>query len=439
MKLSVIGTGYVGLTTGACFAKVGHQVICVDNDRKKISLLKEGKVPIYEPKLEEIVKEGIRRERLFFTSEIAEGVKDSQVCFIAVGTPPKETGEPDLSAVENVAREIGENMENYLVIVEKSTVPVKTGKWVKTTIERYNRKNTPFDVASNPEFLREGQAVDDFLYPDRIVIGCESKRAKELLLAIYQPLVALNPEGKKPEILVTSLESAELIKHASNAFLSMKISFINAVACVCELAGVDVKEVAAGIGLDQRIGKHFLNAGIGYGGFCFPKDLDAFMKISEELGYNFRLLREVKNINDEMRERFVNKVKNLLWNIKDKKIGILGLAFKPNTDDMRFAPAIDIINRLTKEGAVVKVYDPKAMENAKKVLPPVIYCSSPYEVCEDSECLLILTEWDEFKKLDLKKVKELLRLPIIVDGRNVFEPEEMRKLGFIYRGVGRGY
>ncbi|MEO0116163.1 MAG: UDP-glucose/GDP-mannose dehydrogenase family protein [candidate division WOR-3 bacterium] len=439
MNLSIIGTGYVGLTTGACLAKVGHRVICVDNDQSKISLLKEGKIPIYEPKLEELVVEGMREGRLSFTTEIGEGVKKSEVCFIAVGTPPKETGEPDLSYVENVAREIGENMERYLVIVEKSTVPVKTGRWVKTTIERYNRRNIPFDVASNPEFLREGQAVDDFLYPDRIVIGCDSERAKEILLSVYEPIVNLSPKEKRPAVLITSLESAELIKHASNAFLAMKISFINAVACICELAGVDVKEVATGIGLDKRIGKDFLNAGIGYGGFCFPKDLDAFTKIAEELGYNFQLLKEVKRINDEMRERFVKKVKDLLWNLKDKKIGVLGLAFKPNTDDMRFAPAIDIINRLVKEGAVVKVYDPQAMENAKKVLPPVIYCSSPYEVCAGSESLLILTEWEEFKKLDLKKVKELLRLPIIIDGRNIFAPEEMKKLGFIYRGVGRGY
>ncbi len=431
MKLSVIGTGYVGLTTGACLAKIGHNVICVDNDAKKIALLKEGKIPIYEPKLEDIVKEGMREGRLTFTTEIAEGVKNSQVCFIAVGTPPKESGEPDLSFVENVAREIGEYMEDYKVIVEKSTVPVKTGRWIKTTIARYNKKGVPFDVASNPEFLREGQAVNDFLYPDRVVIGCESERAKKLLLEIYQPLNA--------KVLVTDLESAELIKHASNAFLAMKISFINAIALICEAANVDVKEVAAGVGLDKRIGSDFLNAGIGYGGFCFPKDLDAFVKIAEELGYDFRLLKEVKNINDTMREIFVKKVKDLLWNLKDKKIGILGLAFKPNTDDMRFAPSIDIINRLLKEGAVVKAYDPAAMENAKRILPNLIYCTNPYEVCEDAESLLILTEWDEFKNLDLKRVKELLRLPIIVDGRNIFEPDKMRELGFIYRGVGRGY
>ncbi len=431
MKLSVIGTGYVGLTTGACLAKIGHEVICIDNDQRKIALLKDGKTPIYEPKLEEIVKEEMGRGRLFFTTEIAEGVKSSLVCFIAVGTPPKETGEPDLSYVENVAREIGENMDDYKVIVEKSTVPVKTGKWVRTTIERYNKKRTPFDVASNPEFLREGSAVDDFLYPDRIVIGCESERAKEILLEIYQPLNAT--------ILVTNLASAELIKHAANAFLSMKISFINAVAIICEMANVDVKEVANGIGLDKRIGPHFLNAGIGYGGFCFPKDLDAFIKIAEELGYEFSLLKEVKRINDDMRERFVKKAKDLLWNLREKKIGVLGLAFKPNTDDMRFAPSIDIINRLVKEGVVIKAYDPQAMENAKKVLPPIIYCSSPYEVCEDAECLLILTEWDEFKNLDLKKAKEIMKLPIIIDGRNLFEPEKMQQLGFIYRGVGRGY
>ncbi len=431
MKLSVIGTGYVGLTTGACLAKIGHEVICVDNDLRKISLLKEGKIPIYEPGLEEIVKEGAREGRLSFTTEIAEAVKNSSVIFIAVGTPPKETGEPDLSYVENVAREIGESMDDYKVIVEKSTVPVKTGKWVRTTIERYNKKGVPFDVASNPEFLREGSAVNDFLHPDRVVIGCESEKAKEILLEIYKPLNA--------KVLITDLASAELIKHAANAFLAMKISFINAVAIICELANVDVKEVSAGIGLDKRIGPHFLNAGIGYGGFCFPKDLDAFVKIAEELGYDFQLLKEVKKINDEMRERFVKKVKDLLWNLKEKKIGVLGLAFKPNTDDMRFAPAIDIINHLIREGARIQAYDPRAMENAKRVLPSITYCQSPYEVSKGAECLLILTEWEEFKSLDLKRVKELMKLPIIVDGRNIFEPAKMKELGFIYRGVGRGY
>ncbi len=431
MRLSVIGTGYVGLTAAACFAKIGHQVIGVDNDPKKISLLKEGKIPIYEPKLEDIVKEEMAKGRLAFTTEIAEGVKNSQIVFIAVGTPPKETGEPDLSAVENVARQIGENMVDYLLIVEKSTVPVKTGEWIKRTIERYNKKKIPFDVASNPEFLREGRAVDDFLSPDRIVIGCETTRAKELLLEVYKPL--------NSKILVTNLESAELIKHASNAFLAMKISFINAVAIVCEAVKANIKEVADGVGLDKRIGRDFLDAGIGYGGFCFPKDLDAFIKISEELGYDFRLLKVVREINNEMRERLIKKAKEVLWNLRDKKIGVLGLSFKPDTDDMRFAPSIDIISRLIAEGAKVLAYDPKAMEKAREVLPGINYCQSPYEVCQDADCLLILTEWEEFKHLDLKRVKALLKLPVIIDGRNIFDPKVMAKLGFIYRGVGWGY
>ncbi len=425
----MIGTGYVGLTSGACLAEIGHKVICVDNDRAKIELLKQGKIPIYEPKLEELVVNNMKRQRLTFSNEIADAVKNSQVLFIAVGTPPKETGEPDLSYVENVAREIGTNLTDYRLIVEKSTVPVKTNKWIKTTIERYNLRRVAFDVASNPEFLREGSAVDDFLQPDRIVIGVETKKAEELLREIYAPI--------KAKILFTDIESAELIKHASNAFLAMKISFINAVSIICEKSGADIKKVAEGIGLDKRIGPHFLNAGIGYGGFCFPKDLMAFIRIAQELGYDFNLLKEVQKINEEQKMRFVKKVEGLLWNLREKQIGVLGLAFKPNTDDMRFAPSIDIIGYLKKEGAVIKAYDPKAMAKAKAIMPDIIYCASPYEVAENSECLLILTEWDEFLNLDWVKIKSLLKLPIVVDGRNILDPKTMNEMGFIYRGVGR--
>ncbi|MEO0093625.1 MAG: UDP-glucose/GDP-mannose dehydrogenase family protein [candidate division WOR-3 bacterium] len=429
MEIGMIGTGYVGLTSGACLAEIGHKVICVDNDRAKIELLKQGKIPIYEPKLEELVVNNMKRQRLTFSNEIADAVKNSQVLFIAVGTPPKETGEPDLSYVENVAREIGTNLTDYRLIVEKSTVPVKTNKWIKTTIERYNLRRVAFDVASNPEFLREGSAVDDFLQPDRIVIGVETKKAEELLREIYAPI--------KAKILFTDIESAELIKHASNAFLAMKISFINAVSIICEKSGADIKKVAEGIGLDKRIGPHFLNAGIGYGGFCFPKDLMAFIRIAQELGYDFNLLKEVQKINEEQKMRFVKKVEGLLWNLREKQIGVLGLAFKPNTDDMRFAPSIDIIGYLKKEGAVIKAYDPKAMAKAKTIMPDIIYCASPYEVAENSECLLILTEWDEFLNLDWVKIKSLLKLPIVVDGRNILDPKTMNEMGFIYRGVGR--
>ena len=425
----MIGTGYVGLTTGACFAEIGHKVICVDNDKEKIKVLNQGKIPIYEPKLPELVLNNVKQKRLSFSSEIADAVKNSKVLFIAVGTPPKEAGEPDLSYVENVAREIGANMPDYRLIVEKSTVPVQTGKWVKTTIERYNPRKIPFDVASNPEFLREGSAVDDFLKPDRIVVGVETKKAEELMREIYAPL--------KAKILFTDIESAELIKHASNAFLSMKISFTNALSIICEKSGADIKKVTEGMGLDKRIGQDFLNAGIGYGGFCFPKDLMAFIRIARELGYDFNLLKEVQNINEEQKLRFVKKIEGLLWNLREKQIGILGLAFKPNTDDMRFAPSIDIIGYLKKEGASIKAYDPQAMERAKEIMPDITYCNSPYEVAENSECLAILTEWDEFRQLDLAKIKSLLKLPIVVDGRNVFDPKKMSEMGFIYRGVGR--
>jgi UDPglucose 6-dehydrogenase len=429
MEIGMIGTGYVGLTTGACFAEIGHKVICVDNDKEKIKILNQGQIPIYEPKLQDLVNSNVKQKRLSFSSEIAEAVKNSKVLFIAVGTPPKEAGEPDLSYVENVAKEIGANMEDYRVIVEKSTVPVQTGKWVKTTIERYNPRKIPFDVASNPEFLREGSAVDDFLHPDRIVIGVETPKAEALMREIYAPI--------KAKILVTDIESAELIKHASNAFLSMKISFTNALSVICEKSGADIKKVTEGMGLDKRIGPEFLNAGVGFGGFCFPKDLMAFVHIAQELGYDFKLLQEVQNINDEQKLRFVKKIEGLLWNLREKQIGILGLSFKPNTDDMRFAPSIDIINHLKKEGALIKAYDPQAMKRAKEIIRDIKYCNSPYEVAENSECLAILTEWDEFRQLDLVKIKSLLKLPIVVDGRNVFDPKKMSDMGFIYRGVGR--
>ncbi len=437
MKISVIGTGYVGLTSGACLAKIGHQVTCVDNDEEKIAILKKGGIPIYEPGLKEVIEEVVNAGRLSFSTRIEEAVEDCKVCFICVGTPPRESGEPDLSYVERVAEGLGKSINEYLVIVEKSTVPVQTGKWLKRTIASYNLRNVPFDVASNPEFLREGSAVQDFLYPDRIVIGVESERAKEVLLEVYSPIDA-------PKI-VTDIASAELIKHASNAFLAMKISFINAVSFLCEKVGADVCEVAEGIGLDKRIGSAFLNAGVGYGGFCFPKDLRAFIRIAEELGYEFRLLREVERINEEAKHRFVKKIRQALsdetrpfpGNLRNKTIGVLGLAFKPNTDDMRFAPSIDIIKALLSEGAQVRAYDPQAIKKAQPLLPEVEFCASAEEVAEDADLLAIITEWEEFKKLDLSHIKSRMRTPIICDGRNIFKREEVERLGFTYIGVGR--
>ncbi|NPV13487.1 UDP-glucose/GDP-mannose dehydrogenase family protein [candidate division WOR-3 bacterium] len=430
MKIAMIGTGYVGLTSGACLAKIGHKVVCVDSDVDKIDLLKRGEMPIYEPGLKEIVADAIRENRLSFVTDIKRAVLESEVCFIAVGTPPLENGEPDLTYVERVVRDIAASMDGYRLIVEKSTVPVQTGKWIKKTVERYNRANIPFDVASNPEFLREGSAVHDFLHPDRIVIGVETTRARDILTEIYRPINA--------PIIVTDIESAELIKHASNAFLAMKISFANALAVICEASGADVRLVVDGMGMDKRIGRAFLDAGVGYGGFCFPKDLRAFIRIAEELGYDFQLLKEVEKINQETKQRFVRKIRKALWNLKGKNIGILGLAFKPNTDDMRFAPSIDIINALIAEGARIRAYDPQAMKNARKILPDIDYCNNALEVAVDADLLAVITEWEEFKNLDLKEIKEKMRLPIICDGRNIFDPDAVRKQGFTYIGMGRG-
>lgn len=430
MKIAMIGTGYVGLTSGACLAKIGHQVICVDNDKEKIELLKKGEVPIYEPGLKEVIEEGVNARRLSFTPDIKTAVRESEVCFIAVGTPPLETGEPDLTYVENVAREIAESMDGYRLIVEKSTVPVQTGRWIRKTIERYNQAKVAFDVASNPEFLREGAAVADFLQPDRIVVGVETERAREIMLNIYQ--------GIKAPVIVTDLTSAELIKHAANAFLAMKISFINAISFICEAAGADVQQVADGIGMDKRIGRAFLDAGVGYGGFCFPKDLRAFIRIAADLGYEFRLLGEVEKINEEAKQVFVKKIRQALWNLRDKNIGVLGLSFKPNTDDIRFAPAIDIIKMLLADGARVRVYDPQAMPKARRVFPEkVLFCNNAEEVVTDADLLAVITEWEEFKKLDFTRIKEKMRVPIVCDGRNIYDRQELEKLGFTYIAVGR--
>lgn len=424
MNIAIVGTGHVGLITGVCFAELGNKVTCIDSDEAKIHSLINGKSTIYEPGLDEL----LAKKEIKFTTSIKEGTKDVLVIFICVGTPPRASGDADLSAVENVTTQIAESMSDYKLVVEKSTVPVRTGIRIKQLMEQ--KAKTEFDVASNPEFLREGNAIYDFMHPDRIVIGIESERAKQILLDLYKPI--------KAPILVTSIESAELIKHASNSLLATKISFINAVALLCEKTGADIEVVAKGIGLDHRIGNEFLSAGIGFGGFCFPKDLRAFMRIAEKMGCDFSLLKEVENINEMMKKSFVAKIEDTLWNVKDKVIGVLGLSFKPNTEDMRYAPSIDIIQLLQKEGAKIKVYDPSRNYGmAESILKEIEYCQDPYEVADGADCLCILTEWDEFKELDLSRIKELLKSPIIIDGRNIYSKEEMLKLGFIYKGIGR--
>ncbi|MDD4938595.1 MAG: UDP-glucose/GDP-mannose dehydrogenase family protein [Candidatus Omnitrophica bacterium] len=429
MKISIIGTGYVGLVTGACLADLGNTVICADNNKNKITNLKKCIIPIYEPGLEELVKINVRKKRLCFTADIKEAVSKSQIIFIAVGTPSLSNGEADLTGVENVARNIALNMTGYRLIVEKSTVPVETGKWVKHTVSTFVKRNIDFDIASNPEFLREGQAINDFMHPDRIVIGAESKKARELMAALYKPLNA--------PLVITDIKSAELIKHASNSFLANKISFINAMSRICEKVGADVMEVAFGMGMDKRIGPGFLSAGIGYGGSCFPKDVDAFIDIAQKLGCDFDLLKAVREVNESQKNMFLKKIKDMLWIIKDKTIGVLGLSFKPDTDDIRNAPSIDIIRMLQAEGAKIKAYDPSAMEKAAKALDKVKFCKDPYEACKGSDCLLIATEWDEFKELDFTRIKKMLKRPFIIDGRNIYDPAAMKKLGFMYAGIGR--
>jgi UDPglucose 6-dehydrogenase len=429
MKLTIIGTGYVGLVTGTCFAEVGHQVVCVDNNVEKVKLLQSGGIPIYEPGLEELVKKNVAAGRLRFTESTKDGVESSDVIFIAVPTPPQDDGSVDLSFIELVAREIAGAMTGYKIVVDKSTVPVKTGDKVAETIKRYGKGRVDFDVVSNPEFLREGFAVEDLMKPDRIVIGTRSQRPVPAMKEIYAPFNA--------PIIVTDINSAELIKHAANSFLALKISYINAVSVICESSGANVQEVANGMGMDARIGRRFLDAGIGFGGSCFPKDLSAFIKISEQLGYDFSLLKEVQRINAGQMERFVKKITDTLWVLKDKTIGVLGLAFKQNTDDVRQSPAIDLCQRLQKEGAKLRVYDPQAMEKARAVLKDVTYVNDMNEVAEGCDALVIATEWPEFKKLDLERARRELTHPILFDGRNLFDAAEMEKLGFIYKSVGR--
>jgi UDPglucose 6-dehydrogenase len=431
MKIAIIGSGYVGLVTGACFAQIGHEVICVDNDERKVKALNHGRIPIYEPGLEHLVLRNVAAHRLEFTGSIEYGVDNSEVIFIAVPTPPQADGSVDLTYIEQVAREIASVLKEYRVIVDKSTVPVKTGERVADTIRRYNKVNADFDVVSNPEFLREGCAVTDLMEPDRIVIGSNSERALAIMEKVYEPFMA--------PILVTDVNSAELIKHAANSFLALKISYINALSSICEASGADIEKVAEGIGADKRIGRSFLNAGLGYGGSCFPKDIAAFIAISEQIGEPFHLLREVQRVNQLQRERFVKKLRDTLWVLKEKRIAVWGLTFKPHTDDVRSSVAIDLVNDLIREGAHVTAYDPKGNQRVQELdlCPGVHLANSALEAAQDAEALVLATEWPEFSEVDLTEVRDRMHTPIVFDGRNLFDPATIRDLGFQYFGIGR--
>ncbi len=430
MKLTIIGSGYVGLTTGACFAEVGHEVMCVDNDASKIETLRRGEIPIYEPGLADLVTQNVAADRLSFTTSTAEGVAHGDVVFIAVPTPPNPDGSVDLRFIEKVAREIAPHIDSYKVIVDKSTVPVKTGEKVAETIQRY-APDAKFDVVSNPEFLREGSAVHDLMKPDRIVFGSNSDRASALMKKVYEPFVA--------PLLVTDINSAELIKHAANSFLALKISYINAISEICEASGADIERVAEGIGMDSRIGQAFLNAGLGYGGSCFPKDIAAFIAISEQLGTPFTLLKEVQKINAHQLDRFIDRIRKSLWVLEEKKIAVWGLTFKPHTDDLRSSVAMELVEKLVVEGAVVTAYDPKGMDRAA-ALPigsRIRFANSPEEAAVGADALVIATEWPEFEHVNFPRIRESMLSPILFDGRNLLDPTTMRKFGFDYHCIGR--
>lgn len=434
MNLAIIGTGYVGLTTGTCFAEVGHNVICVDNNEEKVKSLWQGKMPIYEPDLEEMIVSNVSAGRLRFSTDLVSAVKDCEIIFIAVPTPPHEDGSVDLSYIEGVSREIAnalsEDLE-YRIIVDKSTVPVSTGSKVQQVIERYACKGVKVDVVSNPEFLREGSAVHDLMNPDRIVIGADSQQAMDMMKRVYQPFNA--------PIVEVDLASAELIKHAANSFLALKISYINAVSAVCEKAGADVELVAMGIGMDKRISRHFLNAGLGYGGSCFPKDVKGFINVAEQLGSPMEILKEVERVNAAQLERFLGRIRKKMWVLRNKRIAVWGIAFKQNTDDVRESVAVKLIKRLCDEGAIVTAYDPKASETGARALEGynVTICDDMYECAREAEVLVVATEWKQFAMANLVKLREVVRLPIIFDGRNIIHGENAIHAGFEYHSVGR--
>lgn len=429
MTISVIGHGYVGLITASVFADFGNTVWVVGRTPEKINNLKKGITPFFEPGLEEMVKRNVNAGRLKFTLEYKDAIPPSEVIFICVGTPPKETGEADLSFVKAASGQIGKYLDGYSVVVIKSTVPLGTNREIAKLLNKIKPKKAVFDSASCPEFLREGSAISDTLYPDRIVIGTDSERARDLLLQLHKPI-----DG---QMILTTIETAELIKYASNALLSTKISFANAMSFICDRTGADVEEVLKGVGVDKRIGREFLYPGVGYGGSCFPKDVKALIAIAKKYGYDFALLKAVDDVNVYAKKHFFEVIKNKMITLKGKTIGILGLAFKPNTDDMREAPSVYMINNLQKEGAKIKAYDPEAVPNASKLLKNVDFCKNPYEVADKADALVVLTEWNEFKLLDLEKIKASMKNPLLFDGRNIYDPEKIKKLGFIYKGVGR--
>lgn len=427
-NIAIIGTGYVGLVTGTCLAELGNKVICVDINRNRIEDLKKGAVPFYEPGLEKLIKKNIKKQRLFFETDLATAIPQSEIIFITVGTPSLENGEANLSYVEKAAEDVGKNLKKYAVVVIKSTVPPKTCRRIREVIKKYS--DAPFDLVSNPEFLREGSAVLDFMKPDRIIIGAESEKAKKIIKELYSPL--------KSPLIYTNFESSEMIKYASNAFLATKISFINEIANVCELIGADVEEIAKGMGLDPRIGSQFLKAGLGYGGSCFPKDVHALHQSAGINGYDFCLLKSVIEVNNNQRKLIVKKMEKMLGGLKNKTVAVWGLAFKANTDDIRESASVEIIELLLGMGAKVKAYDPIANKNAKKTLSEkIIFCDNSYKAIAGSDVLLIATDWDEFKKADLLKVKKLLKHPNIIDGKNIYNPAKMKKMGFNYISVGR--
>ncbi len=434
MNICVVGTGYVGLVTGTCFADFGVNVTCVDKDAEKIGRLKKGEIPIYEPGLKELVEKNQSQGRITFTTDLNEAIKKSLVVFIAVGTPQKEDGSADLRYVEEVARSIAKNLNGYKVIVTKSTVPVGTGNVIEKIIAGGCPEGSSFDVASNPEFLREGSAIEDFMRPNRVVIGARSTQAVAIMKDLYSPLYLI-----ETPFVITDIETAELIKYASNAFLATKVSFINELANICERVGADVHMVAKGIGLDNRIGPKFLHPGPGYGGSCFPKDTSAITVIAKEHGYTFRIVEAAIEANRLQRKLMIDKIASMVGDLKGKALGVLGLAFKPNTDDIRESPAMEIVEKLVNAGALIKAYDPAGMDNAKKVLKGVEFSQDAYDCADGSDALVILTEWNQFRKLDLLRIKRLLKTPTIIDLRNIYEPQTMRALGYNYASVGRGY
>jgi UDPglucose 6-dehydrogenase len=448
LRLSVIGCGYVGLVTGACLAEAGHEVMCTDIDAKRVAQLNEGIVPIFEEHLGEVLASARKAKRIFFTSDAGEAIRFGDAIFICVGTPPKENGEADLSAIDHVARQVAAEATTSKLVVEKSTVPATTGVNLGRALTAYSRGGElKFQVASNPEFLREGTAVSDFFHPDRIVVGVEDKASAATLREIYRPILERTfacpvhkercPSGPNGEFIVTTINSAELIKHASNSFLALKISYANVIADLCEKLGADVEEVTHAMGLDPRIGGQFLRAGLGFGGFCFPKDLQAFIRLANAVGVNFEILKATEHVNKDRIEQFYEKICKALWVLKGKRLAVLGLAFKANTDDIRFAPALEVVKRLIAEGAEVHASDPKAMERTKTIHPKARYHEDPYEALRDADAALICTEWDIFKKLDWERAGKLMAQRLVLDGRNILSPKEMRKLGFEYHSVGR--